>query len=87
MQSLKDGALPSSSTKLFSYSNSSITTALRELIKLEGIRTSVRGLTAVAIGAGPAHALYFAAYEKSKDLFGGNKPNANLLLSTSELVS
>ncbi|XP_056147723.1 mitoferrin-2 [Lampris incognitus] len=40
--------------------------ALRRIITTEGIWRPMRGLNATAIGAGPAHALYFACYEKLK---------------------
>ena len=37
---------------------------------LQGSGSLFRGFTAVAVGAGPAHALYFAAYEQSKFCLG-----------------
>ncbi|XP_055018842.1 mitoferrin-2 isoform X1 [Boleophthalmus pectinirostris] len=40
--------------------------ALRRIIATEGLWRPMRGLNATAIGAGPAHALYFASYEKLK---------------------
>ncbi|KAM4592178.1 mitoferrin-2 [Odontesthes bonariensis] len=40
--------------------------ALRRIIATEGVLRPLRGLNATAIGAGPAHALYFASYEKLK---------------------
>lgn len=40
--------------------------ALRRIVATEGIWRPLRGLNATAIGAGPAHALYFASYEKLK---------------------
>ncbi|KAM3862965.1 mitoferrin-2 [Diretmus argenteus] len=40
--------------------------ALRRIVTTEGIWRPMRGLNATAIGAGPAHALYFACYEKLK---------------------
>ncbi|XP_010871014.1 mitoferrin-2 [Esox lucius] len=40
--------------------------ALRQIIRTEGVWRPVRGLNVVAVGAGPAHALYFACYEKLK---------------------
>jgi hypothetical protein len=39
-----------------------------------GIAGLYRGVAAVGIGAGPAHAVYFATYEYAKDAFGGGKP-------------
>ncbi|CAL8256398.1 unnamed protein product [Lota lota] len=40
--------------------------ALRRIITTEGVWRPMRGLNATAVGAGPAHALYFACYEKLK---------------------
>lgn len=39
----------------------------------EGIRNLWRGMSSVVVGAGPAHAVYFATYEAVKHLMGGNK--------------
>lgn len=44
----------------------SITGALRTIIRQEGWSRPVRGVSAVFVGAGPAHAMYFAGYEKIK---------------------
>ncbi|KAG2463161.1 MFRN2 protein, partial [Polypterus senegalus] len=44
--------------------------ALWRIIRTEGIWRPVRGLNVTAIGAGPAHALYFACYEKLKKTLG-----------------
>ncbi|KJE93454.1 carrier protein, variant [Capsaspora owczarzaki ATCC 30864] len=60
MQSLKSGE---------GSSNTSVLRALRNLTRLEGAGASVRGMSMVAMGAGPAHALYFATYEKCKLAF------------------
>ncbi|CAO3658387.1 unnamed protein product [Rhizopus stolonifer] len=38
-----------------------------------------RGVGSVVMGAGPAHALYFATYEACKDIFGGNAAGHHLL--------
>lgn len=40
--------------------------ALRRIVVTEGVWRPMRGLNATAVGAGPAHALYFACYEKLK---------------------
>ena len=40
--------------------------ALARIVRYEGIRNTLRGLNAVVAGAGPAHAMYFACYEKVK---------------------
>lgn len=47
-----------------SYRN--VVDALYSIVRYEGVRNTVRGLNAVVYGAGPAHAMYFACYEKIK---------------------
>ncbi|KAJ2775759.1 Fe(2+) transporter [Coemansia javaensis] len=49
---------------------SGVTQALRVIWTTEGIRTLWRGVASVALGAGPAHAVYFATYEQTKKLLG-----------------
>lgn len=39
----------------------------------EGILSLWRGMSSVIVGAGPAHAVYFATYEAVKHVMGGNK--------------
>lgn len=45
-----------------------VSDALYRIIRYEGIRRTLRGVDAVVYGAGPAHALYFATYEKMKTI-------------------
>ncbi|XP_073319111.1 mitoferrin-2-like [Pagrus major] len=40
--------------------------ALRQIVRTEGLWRPIRGVNVLAVGAGPAHALYFACYEKIK---------------------
>lgn len=40
--------------------------ALWQIVRTEGIWRPIRGLNVTAVGAGPAHALYFACYERLK---------------------
>ncbi|KAL0477194.1 mcfE [Acrasis kona] len=47
---------------------SSATQAFRSIVKTEGPLTLYRGFGAVAMGTIPGHALYFAGYERSKDV-------------------
>jgi solute carrier family 25 (mitochondrial iron transporter), member 28/37 len=47
---------------------------IREIRAQSGIMTTLRGLGAMAMGAGPAHALYFASYEFAKSVYGANAP-------------
>ncbi|MEE6513461.1 hypothetical protein FKM82_021107 [Ascaphus truei] len=57
--------------------------ALRRMICTEGLWTPLRGINVTMLGAGPAHALYFACYEKMKTTIGdminhsGNSHMAN----------
>ncbi|KAI0198644.1 mitochondrial RNA-splicing protein MRS3 [Astrocystis sublimbata] len=39
----------------------------------EGVMNLWRGMSSVVVGAGPAHAVYFATYEAVKHVMGGNK--------------
>jgi len=41
--------------------------ALIRMVQNEGIFRPVRGMSVVVAGAGPAHAAYFATYEKIKE--------------------
>ncbi|CAB1338484.1 unnamed protein product [Coregonus sp. 'balchen'] len=64
--------------------------ALRRIITTEGVWRPMRGLNATAVGAGPAHALYFACYEKLKKSLGTAGCVATLLhdaaMNPSEVV-
>ncbi|NXF27881.1 MFRN1 protein, partial [Rhodinocichla rosea] len=57
--------------------------ALKKMVLTEGFWRPLRGIDVTMLGAGPAHALYFACYEKMKkslsDIFqpGGNSHLAN----------
>lgn len=57
--------------------------ALKRIIQTEGLLRPLRGLNITMMGAGPAHALYFACYERVKrslsDIIrsGGNSNLAN----------
>ncbi|KAI8817646.1 mitochondrial carrier domain-containing protein [Fimicolochytrium jonesii] len=46
-----------------------VANALSRISTAEGASTLWRGVTSVIVGAGPAHALYFATYEKCKEVF------------------
>lgn len=43
------------------------------IVRLEGVAGLYRGIGAMALGAGPAHAVYFSVYELFKQRFGGNE--------------
>lgn len=49
-----------------------IVDALVKIVKEEGAFRPVRGMSVVAFGAGPAHALYFSCYEKIKENLSGD---------------
>ncbi|KAF2835926.1 mitochondrial carrier [Patellaria atrata CBS 101060] len=51
---------------------SGVSNAIMTISRVEGIRTLWRGLSSVVVGAGPAHAVYFASYETVKQAMGGN---------------
>lgn len=60
--------------------------ALKKIIHTEGFWRPLRGINVTVLGAGPAHAMYFACYEKMKrtlsDIIhhGGNSHLANGIL-------
>lgn len=51
---------------------SSLGNAVQRIASSEGLRTLWRGVASVIMGAGPAHAVHFGAYEAVKELAGGN---------------
>uniref|UniRef100_A0A8C6ZNL9 Mitoferrin-1 n=1 Tax=Nothoprocta perdicaria TaxID=30464 RepID=A0A8C6ZNL9_NOTPE len=61
----------------------SVYEALKKIILTEGIWRPLRGINVTMLGAGPAHAMYFACYEKLKKTLsetiqhGGNSHLAN----------
>lgn len=64
----------------------SIYGAFKKIIQTEGFWRPLRGLNVMMMGAGPAHAMYFACYENMKrtlnDVFSqqGNSHLANGIL-------
>eukprot|EP01102_Stenamoeba_stenopodia_P008295 TRINITY_DN2372_c0_g1_i1.p1 TRINITY_DN2372_c0_g1~~TRINITY_DN2372_c0_g1_i1.p1 ORF type:complete len:315 (+),score=52.97 TRINITY_DN2372_c0_g1_i1:38-946(+) len=46
----------------------------REIVAERGVSGLFRGVSAIAAGAAPAHAIYFASYEFFKNQFGGFQP-------------
>ena len=50
-------------------SHQSISTVLRTMVREEGVFRPIRGMNAMAAGAGPAHALYFPALEYTRRFF------------------
>ncbi|KAL2151540.1 hypothetical protein VTH82DRAFT_6638 [Thermothelomyces myriococcoides] len=47
--------------------------ATYRMASTEGILSLWRGMSSVIVGAGPAHAVYFATYEAVKHIMGGNQ--------------
>ncbi|KAF9113677.1 Fe(2+) transporter [Mortierella sp. AM989] len=58
---------------------SGVINAATRITTQEGARTLWRGVNSVIMGAGPAHALYFATYEHAKQSFGGNGSGHHLV--------
>ena len=57
--------------------------AFTRISSTEGARALWRGVSSVIMGAGPAHAVHFGAYEAVKELAGGNVAgNRNAWLAT-----
>lgn len=65
----------------------SVFEALKKIVRTEGLGRPLRGINVTMVGAGPAHAMYFACYEKMKrtlsDIIqdGGNSHLANGILT------
>ncbi|KZT65651.1 mitochondrial carrier [Daedalea quercina L-15889] len=58
--------------------------AFTRISSTEGARALWRGVSSVIMGAGPAHAVHFGAYEAVKELGGGNvASNKNQWIATS----
>jgi solute carrier family 25 iron transporter 28/37 len=55
--------------------------ALLCMVRQEGLLRPVRGMSAVVVGAGPAHALYFSCYEYSRDMLTSLVPNSSHLMA------
>lgn len=64
----------------------SVYEALKKIVLTEGFWRPLRGINVTMLGAGPAHAMYFACYEKIKKSLsdtiqhGGNSHLANGIL-------
>ncbi|KAH9362988.1 mitochondrial iron transporter mitoferrin [Haemaphysalis longicornis] len=59
----------------------SIPDAFYKMVRHEGALRPVRGMSAVVVGAGPAHALYFSCYEKLKRAISGTEHGTNSPIS------
>lgn len=56
------------------------------MIKKEGVLRPMRGIGAVVLGAGPAHALYFSSYEYLRDAIARHSI-LNTTLSSGKFIS
>ncbi|KAL2899271.1 Mitochondrial RNA-splicing protein MRS3 [Bienertia sinuspersici] len=52
--------------------------ALRSILKSDGTAGLYRGIAAMGLGAGPAHAVYFSVYEFCKKGLSGGNPNNHM---------
>lgn len=55
--------------------SASISQAVQSILKSEGPAGLYRGIAAMGLGAGPAHAVYFAVYETCKKALSSGKEN------------
>lgn len=65
----------------------SIADAFYKIVRYEGVRNTIRGVSVVVGGAGPAHALYFACYEKIKKLISGGQQGNHFAHGSAGMVS
>ncbi|KAK8518177.1 hypothetical protein V6N13_027657 [Hibiscus sabdariffa] len=61
--------------------------ALGSILKLEGPAGLYRGIAAMGLGAGPAHAVYFSIYELSKQVLSRGDPNNSMAHAASGVVA
>ncbi|KAK6231170.1 hypothetical protein SCA6_001243 [Theobroma cacao] len=61
--------------------------ALGSILKLEGPSGLYRGIAAMGLGAGPAHAVYFSVYELSKQALSRGDPNNSMVHAASGVVA
>lgn len=52
--------------------------SLGSIMKLEGVGGLYRGIAAMGLGAGPAHAVYFSVYESCKKVLSEGNPNSSV---------
>lgn len=65
------------------HAHETIVSTMRDMVRDGGLMRPFRGVMAVVAGAGPAHALYFGAYEYSKEAIGriSDRNQINYMLS------
>ena len=64
----------------------SLSDAAKKIVQYEGLRNTMRGFSAMALGAGPAHALYFACYEEVKNKLSGGQQGNHLANGENQCV-
>lgn len=61
--------------------------AFNSILKLEGPAGLYRGIGAMGLGAGPAHAVYFSVYELCKEFFSRGDPNNSVAHAVSGICA
>lgn len=61
--------------------------AFTRISTTEGTRRLWRGVNSVVLGAGPAHAVYFGAYEAAKERLGGNEAGHQWIATGAPIVA
>ncbi|XP_074589383.1 uncharacterized protein LOC141845222 [Curcuma longa] len=65
----------------------SLRQTLRTILAAEGTRGLYRGVGAMSLGAGPAHAVYFSVYELSKKSLSSGNPNNPVVHAASGVLA
>ncbi|GER26651.1 mitochondrial substrate carrier family protein [Striga asiatica] len=63
------------------------TTLVQSIMKLRGPSGLYRGIAAMGLGAGPAHAVHFSVYESAKKVLSWGDPNSSLAHAASGVVA
>ncbi|KAK6923510.1 Mitochondrial substrate/solute carrier [Dillenia turbinata] len=78
-------------TRMQAIGSCSISVGLRQslssILKLEGLSGLYRGIAAMGLGAGPAHAVYFSVYELCKEAFSGGNPSNSVAHAAAGVVA
>ena len=76
-----------SSSSSINMIKSTIPNAIRSILKTDGVKGLYRGVVAGGLGAGPAHAVYFATYEYGKKMFRLNPIGSSSSSAYGEFVA
>ncbi|KAF5193390.1 Mitoferrin [Thalictrum thalictroides] len=74
------GTTSTSSSAAFSPDRHNVGRVFAKIMRKEGAVGLYRGIGAMGLGAGPAHAVYFTVYEVCKEKLGGNGPGHHPLV-------